>query len=198
MKKLLKLLSGYDNYLDEGAISELIDRLNNYDISSTVVYEINVANDVNMLCKNYMGIECRNRFGKYNNETVCDLYLAIVFTKNIIFGKNYFKSSLQKEAFDVMKTVLNESDYTVECDIDLNNLAIFEKSLINLVKHRLKILSKKELNLIGLHNMYDNIDFDPFQDAIILGYDRSNILIAEFIPKIEIKVESCSSGITLT
>ena len=196
MKKLLKLLSGYDNYLDEGAVFELIDRLSNYNISNTIIYEINVVNDVNLLCKNYLGIECRNHFGRCDNEIVCDLYLTIVFTKNIISSKNHFKSSLQKEAFEVMKTILNESDYTVECDVDLHHLSIFEKSLINLIRRRLEILSKKELNLIGLHNMYDNIDFNPFQDAIILGYDRGNILIAEFIP--EIKVELCLPDITLT
>ena len=191
MKKLLKLLSGYDNYLDEGAISELISRLSNFHIANTIVYELNLINDINMLCKDYVGIECYNQFGRYNSETVCDLYLGIIFTKNIVCKKDYFKSSLREETFEVMKTVLQESDYTAGCNFDLNNLVIFERSLINLIKKRLSLLCKRELGLIGLHNMYDNIEFNPLYDAIMLGYNRGNILIIEFIP--EIKVESCIS-----
>lgn len=196
MRKLLKLLSGYDNYLDEGAISELLGRLENIKISNTIVYEINLGNDINTLCKNLDFIRCSNSYGEYSSETVCDVYLSLMFTKNVIYKNGMFKSSASESSIEIMRTVMEESDYTAVCEFNFDNLIIFEKMLINYIKKRMDIISKKNVNIIGLHNMYDkNIMFNLLEDVILMGYDNSRFLLVEFIP--EIRAVSWSSGITL-
>jgi len=183
MKKLLKLLSGYDNYLDEGAISELIDRLSNYDVINTIVYEINLVNEINNSCEDICFIKCYNKYGKVDSRTVCDIYLSLIFTKNLIYKDGVYRPSLSEDSVEVMITVLQESDYTTACEFDLDKIIIVEKWLAEYIKKKLDILSNRNLNIIGLHNMYNkDIEFDPFKDAVFMGYDNGRFLLIEFIP----------------
>jgi len=184
MNKLLRLLSGYDNYLDEGALYALEDKLSKIKIDSTIVYQIPIPMSMKYLFKELSFIKCEDRYGNKSMDTLYDLFMSLIFTKNILIKDDKIVSSVNKESWSVFLSVLQESDYNIECNIDDSSVIRFETVLLNHIRRKLNTLHVYNTNIIGIHRFYDvNITFDPRTDNVMLGYFNNNITIIRFIPK---------------
>jgi len=184
MNKLLKLLSGYDNYLDEGALYILEDKLSKIKIDTTIVYQIPVPMSMRYLFKELSFLKCENRYGDKSMDELYDLFMSLIFTKNILIKNDKIKSSVNNESWSVFLSVLQESDYNIECSIDDSSVIRFETILLNHIRRKLNTLNVFNTNIIGIHRFYDvNTTFDPHTDNVMLGYFNNNIIIIRFIPK---------------
>ena len=184
MNKLLKLLSGYDNYLDEGALYILEDKLSKIKIDATIVYQIPVPMSMRYLFKELSFLKCENRYGDRNMDELYDLFMSLIFTKNILVKNNKTESSVNKESWSVFLSILQESTYDTHCIINSSSVIRFETVLLNHIRRKLNTLGVPNTNIIGIHRFYDDhITFNPNTDNVMLGYFNNNIIILRFIPK---------------
>jgi len=189
MRKLLKLLSKYDNYLDEGAIFELDRIINNSGIEDTIVYEIRIPDIIKKIFNEERLVKCSNiDSGDAVGCDVYDLYMFMVFSKNVLIkdGKIYPSANDSKV---ILETLLNEIDYRYDCYVNVEALAVLESQLINYIKSKLSVLGSKSTNIVGIHNLYNNsLELDAYKDIVSIGYDRDHLLLIEFIPKTVVKI----------
>ena len=189
MEKLFRVLSRYDNYLDEGAIDSLLNKLPNTSILGTIVYEIKIPNLIKEMFIKNKTIFCGGKYGEHSLEEIYDCYMSLVYSKNIIITATHIEHATRHTytgyTTNIIEDVFLETDDGTICIPNISKLQELEILLSQYVFRTINFLSTKPIHrIIGLYNMYDNNQMiNITTDSVLLGYDRDYLLIVSFYEK---------------